>query len=79
MKLNVTFLVFWMVRYGVDRSHCTESTGVLHKKKFDAIVEFEGLALKRPFLCKELIRIVFPRTPMAVASETEVVRREIKP
>ena len=76
MTLKTETLVTWLVRFGVDQSHCIESTGNLHRRKRNAMAEFARVELGWPWKYKEVVRLEFPRTPMAVASSVSVVRRE---
>lgn len=49
-----------MVRYGVNASHVTESTGVIHYRRKDAIDEFKKLCEnKTNFKVFELLRMEF--------------------
>ena len=69
--------ILWLVRFGVDASHCVESSGLLHRRKRDAVDEFDRLCLGHPWKCKELLRLEFPKAPMAPASDVRVIRRGV--
>lgn len=72
--MSETMVNRWQVFVGVDPSHCNVPQGPLVDSAKAAGTIYDSADLEYPLTCKRIVRMAFPRSPFAVASQVTVVR-----